>query len=177
MNVKNCRIVKAKFKDNNGDHIYGLNIMGRKDSQDFWSYQEQDIEDWYDKLIPVCVLLDLNSKYARLNKIGKGNFATVYKYERKSDRKTFAVKSLEKRKIMESKRKRDSNPLLSEIDIMRACDHPSVIKLYEVYEADKHVHLVMEVLDGGELFNRIRNKGTYTESDAIKVMTNILDAL
>lgn len=177
MNIKNCRIVKAKFKDNNGDYIYGLNIMGRKDSQDFYSYNEQDIEDWYTHLIPMCVLLDLNSKYVRLNKIGKGNFATVYKYERKTDRKQFAVKSLEKRKIMESKRKRDSNPLLSEIDIMRACDHPNVIKLYEVYEAEKHVHLVMEVLDGGELFNRIRNKGTYTEADAIKVMTNILDAL
>lgn len=89
----------------------------------------------------------------------------------------FAVKSLEKKKIMESTRRRDSNPLLSEIEIMRACDHPQVIKLYEVYEAEKHVHLVMEVLEGGELFNRIRNKGTYTEADAIKVMRNVLSAL
>jgi serine/threonine protein kinase len=55
-----------------------------------------------------------------MNKIGKGNFATVYKYERKSDNALFAVKSLEKKKIIESKRKRDDNPLLSEIDIMRA---------------------------------------------------------
>lgn len=177
LNVKNCRIYKAKFKDANGDYIYGLNIMGRKDNQDFYSYQEKDIDEWYDHLIPMCVLLDLHSTYVRMNKIGKGNFATVYKYKRKSDDKMFAVKSLEKRKIMESKRKRDSNPLLSEIDIMRSCDHSGVIKLYEVYEADKHVHLVMEVLDGGELFNRIRNKGTYTEADAIKVTRNILEAL
>lgn len=35
----------------------------------------------------------------------------------------------------------------------------------------------MEVLEGGELFNRIRNKGLYTEADAIKVMRNILEAL
>lgn len=35
----------------------------------------------------------------------------------------------------------------------------------------------MELLEGGELFNRIRSKGTYTEVDAIKVMKNILAAL
>lgn len=177
MDIKNCRILKGKFRDSNGDYIYGLNIMGRKDNQDFYSYKEEDIDMWYQKLTPLCILLDLNSKYSRMNKIGKGNFATVYKYKRKSDDKCFAVKSLEKKKIIESKRKRDTNPLLSEIDIMRVCDHPQVIKLYEVYEADKHVHLVMEILEGGELFNRIRNKGTYTESDAIKVMKNLLEAL
>jgi tRNA A-37 threonylcarbamoyl transferase component Bud32 len=177
MDIKNWRVLKAKFKDNNGEYIYGLNLMGRKDNQDFYSYQEKDIEEWYDHLIPFCVLLDLNNKYERMNKIGKGNFATVYKYKRKSDGKLFAVKSLEKKKIMESTRRRDSNPLLSEIEIMRAWDHPQVIKLYEVYEAEKHVHLVMEVLEGGELFNRIRNKGTYTEADAIKVMRNVLSAL
>lgn len=77
---------------------------------------------------------------------------------------------MKNKKIMESKRCKEGNPLLSEIDIMRACDHAQVIKLYEVYEAEKHVHLVMELLEGGELFNRIRSKGTYTEVDAIKVM-------
>lgn len=61
--------------------------------------------------------------------------------------------------------------------IMRACDHENVIKLFEVYEADKHVHLVLEVLEGGELLNRIRNKGSYTEADAIKLMRNILKAM
>lgn len=151
--------------------------MGRKKNEDFYSLQESDVDGWYEHLTPMCVLLDLNVKYTRLNKIGKGNFATVYKYERKTDKKIFAVKSLEKKKIMESKRKNNNNPLLNEIDIMRSCDHHGVIKLFEVYEAEKHVHLVMEVLEGGELFNRIRNKGTYTEADAIKCMKNILEAL
>ena len=177
MNIKNCRVVKAKFKDNNDEYIFGLNIMGRKDNQDFYSYQESDIDMWYEHMKPICVLLNLNDAYERQNKIGKGNFATVYKYKRKSDGALFAVKSLEKKKIMESIRKRDTNPLLSEIEIMRASSHKQIIKMYEVYEADKHIHLVLELLEGGELFNRIRNRGTYTESDAIKVMQNVLEAL
>mmetsp|Transcript_13860 Transcript_13860/g.13816 ORF Transcript_13860/g.13816 Transcript_13860/m.13816 type:complete len:551 (+) Transcript_13860:79-1731(+) len=177
MDIKNCRINKGKFKNQQGEYFYGINIIGRKENQDFYSLQEIDIDQWYQNLVRFCVLLDLTQKYKRLNKIGKGNFATVYKYERISDKKIFAVKSLEKRKIMESKRGSNDNPLLNEIEVMRTCDHPNIIKLYEVHEADKHVHLVMEVLEGGELFNRIRNKGTYTEADAIKIMRNILDAM
>jgi len=86
LDIKNCRVVKGKFKDSQGEYIYGLNIMGRKENQEFYSYQEEDIDSWYGALTNFCVLLDLNSKYVRLNKIGKGNFATVYRYERKTDK-------------------------------------------------------------------------------------------
>lgn len=89
--------------------------MGRKDNVDFYSYREEDIDDWFENLSKVCVLTDLNAKYIRKNKIGKGNFATVYKYQRKSDGVMFAIKSLEKRKILDSKRKQNNNPLLDEI--------------------------------------------------------------
>ena len=86
LDIKNWRIKKGKFKDSQDEYIYGLNIIGRRENQEFYSYKEADIDQWYDALIPFWVLLDLSSKYARLNKIGKGNFATVYKYERKSDK-------------------------------------------------------------------------------------------
>ena len=45
--------------------------------------------------------------------------------------------------------------LKNEIDIMKACDHPNICKLYEAYETDKHVYLVMEFVKGGDLFDAI----------------------
>lgn len=60
---------------------------------------------------------------------------------------------------------------------MRAIDHENIIKLYEVYESDKYIHLVFEYLEGGELFERIKSKGLYQEKDAISVMKNLLLAL
>lgn len=60
---------------------------------------------------------------------------------------------------------------------MRAIDHEHIIKLYEVYESDKYIHLVFEYLEGGELFERIKSKGLYQEKDAINVMRNLLLAL
>ena len=40
-----------------------------------------------------------------------------------------------------------------------------MIKLNEVYEGENHIYLVMELLTGGELFDRIVNKGNYTEKE------------
>lgn len=66
------------------------------------------------------------------------------------------MKTIEKKTIKNCKRNIQS--VLLEIDIMRALNHPSIIKLYEVYESNKYVHLVLNHLEGGELFDRIKAK-------------------
>jgi len=38
---------------------------------------------------------------------------------------------------------------------LRSCDHPNIIKLYEIYESGDYIYLVMELLEGGELFDLI----------------------
>ena len=53
---------------------------------------------------------------------------------------------------------------------MRTLDHENVLKLHEVYESGKYIHLVLEFLSGGELLEKIKNKGNYKESDARFVM-------
>ena len=67
--------------------------------------------------------------------------------------------------------------ILNEIDIMRQLDHPSVLKLNEVYEDSKHIHMLLPLLTGNELFMRMKQKNMFRESDAAKVMKNFLSAL
>ena len=88
---------------------------------------------------------------------------------------TFALKSVEKNLIRKSKR--NANSILFEIDVLRSVDHPNIIKIYEVYDSEKYIHLVFEYLEGGELFERIKSKGLYSEKDAINVMRDLLMAL
>lgn len=45
--------------------------------------------------------------------------------------------------------------LINEINILQTLDHPHVIKLYEVYDEPGYLYLVMELLQGGELFDKI----------------------
>ncbi len=67
--------------------------------------------------------------------------------------------------------------LQKEIEIMRRLDHPRIIKLYEVYENEACIHLVLEYMDGGELFHLLQTRGVYCEEDAVMAMRCILEAL
>jgi serine/threonine protein kinase len=67
--------------------------------------------------------------------------------------------------------------VLLEIEVLRTMKHPNVIELYEVYESSKYIHLLLPYLEGGELFERIKAKGLYKESDAVRVMHSFISAL
>lgn len=60
---------------------------------------------------------------------------------------------------------------------MRRMNHRNIIKMYEVYEGEFHIYIVLELLKGGELFDRIIKKGNYSEKDAIILITRLLQAL
>lgn len=62
-----------------------------------------------------------------------------------------AIKVIRKDKVAEPTR------LVTEITLMKELDHPNLVKLYETYETEKEIYLVMEFCEGGELFSRIEN--------------------
>ena len=53
--------------------------------------------------------------------------------------------------------------MLCEIDILRVMNHEYVIRLYEVYESEKYIHLVFDFLEGGELFEKIVEMKRFSE--------------
>jgi calcium/calmodulin-dependent protein kinase I len=60
---------------------------------------------------------------------------------------------------------------------LRQLHHPHIIGLIDLYETDKKYYLVMDLVTGGELFDRILAKGFYTEQDAALVISQLLKAL
>ncbi len=61
-----------------------------------------------------------------------------------------------------------------EIEIMKEVQHPHVIRLYETFEDPKYVYLVMELCQGGELFDRIVELGHFTEGQVVHVTKVLL---
>ena len=65
-----------------------------------------------------------------------------------------------------------------EIEILRrAGKHKFVVQLIDAYETETHVELVMELMQGGELYGRIANKGPYKEVQAALIMRRITSAV
>lgn len=98
--------------------------------------------------------------------IGRGHFGTVKRAVAKNNKNFItAVKTIPKRKLRGSKKL-----LRREIEILSTLDHPNIIKLYSIYEDIKYFHLVTEYCPGGELFERIIDKGNYSEKEASLLM-------
>lgn len=105
--------------------------------------------------------------------LGSGTFAKVKKAVRRSDKMTVAVKIIDKA-VLE---KRDLDSLHEEVEIMNKVDHPNCVKLIEMFETPTHLYLVMELLAGGELYDRIILRKTHTEPEAALMLQQVGSAL
>ncbi|XP_062213167.1 nuclear pore complex protein NUP1-like [Phragmites australis] len=110
---------------------------------------------------------NLRDKYSLGRRLGQGQFGTTYLCVERSTGKEFACKSIVKRKLVTDD---DVEDVRREIQIMyHLAGHPNVISIRGAYEDSVAVHLVMELCAGGELFDRIVQKGHYTERKAAEL--------
>lgn len=105
------------------------------------------------------------------NKLGEGSFGMVAKATSKATNAVFAVKSIEKKHL------KDAEKFKVEIMIMKEMDHPNIVKLFETFEDKKYLYLVLELCEGGELFDEIIEQGCFSEHDAARYMSQILGAI
>lgn len=116
---------------------------------------------------------DFEKFYRTGRTMGQGAFATVKMCTNISEKTQWAVKIVKKSAIS----KEDKENLQSEIDIMGRIHHPHIVSLKEVYENKQHVYFVMELMTGGELFDRIVSKEHYSEKEAKHAMFQIVSAI
>ena len=114
-------------------------------------------------------------KYTIIKEIGSGAFSRCLKVKNKITGVSFACKELSKKNVS------DYKGLMAEVNLMIKLDHPNIIKLYEVYENESYIYLIMEYCRGGELFDRViakTEKGQqYTEKEAASLFKQIMSAI
>ena len=117
----------------------------------------------------------LRDNYDCSKKIGKGGFGKVLQVRNKKTNKLYACKKLSKLNIHNLDR------FEKEIEILKKLDHPNIVKLYEVFESENSLYLIMEECNGGELFdrilNRINNDNMYTEKEACLIIQQVMSAI
>jgi len=114
----------------------------------------------------------VNEIYDFGEELGRGGFSVVRKGTHKQRGIAYAIKIIEKNQSEE-----ELQLLQREIDIMRKLKHKNIIGLEEVYDEPDYIYLVLELVTGGELFDQIVSRGTYSERDAANVIRQILEAV
>ncbi|CAI7791469.1 unnamed protein product [Closterium sp. NIES-53] len=107
--------------------------------------------------------------------LGVGQFGVIRSCVNRVTGALLACKTISKERIVCPE---DAEDVRKEVQLMQQLrGHPNIIDLYETFEDSKHVHLVMEICKGGELFDRIKLRGQYSERSAALVCQTLVEAL
>eukprot|EP00262_Sarcandra_glabra_P020756 TRINITY_DN8417_c0_g1_i1.p1 TRINITY_DN8417_c0_g1~~TRINITY_DN8417_c0_g1_i1.p1 ORF type:complete len:578 (-),score=107.76 TRINITY_DN8417_c0_g1_i1:37-1770(-) len=119
---------------------------------------------------------NLKEIYSLGRKLGQGQFGTTFLCVAKEKGKEYACKSIAKRKLTTEE---DVEDVRREIQIMHhLAGHLNVVSIVDAYEDAVAVHVVMELCAGGELFDRIIQRGHYTErkaADLARVIVGVVE--
>jgi calcium-dependent protein kinase len=118
---------------------------------------------------------DINEHYDFVKELGAGTYGSVWRVVKRSTKETFACKKLNKFKI------KNKEIFKTEIDLLRATDHPNIIKLFEIFEDNINLYLIMEECHGGDFFARLKQKSAqnvfYSEKEAAKIFKSLMSAI
>ncbi|XP_062858602.1 myosin light chain kinase family member 4 [Trichomycterus rosablanca] len=104
--------------------------------------------------------------------LGGGRFGMVHKCVEKSSGLTLAAK------IIKTRNQKEKEVVKSEIEVMNQLNHANLIQLYAAYESRSDVTLIMEYVEGGELFDRIIDENyKLTELDTVLLIRQITEGL
>ncbi|WOL04002.1 calcium-dependent protein kinase 20 [Canna indica] len=118
---------------------------------------------------------DIGSRYQLSNELGRGEFGVTYLCTELATGKQFACKSISKKKLRTPV---DIEDVRREVEIMKHLPgHPNIVSLKDTFEDHAAVHLVMELCEGGELFDRIVARGHYTERAAAGITRTIIEVI
>ncbi|XP_078275586.1 calcium/calmodulin-dependent protein kinase type 1D-like isoform X3 [Rhinoraja longicauda] len=114
----------------------------------------------------------INGRCERVINDQCGAFSEVVMAKERTSGKMFAIKCIPKKAL-----KGKENSIENEIAVLRRIKHENIVALEDIYESPNHLYLVMQLVSGGELFDRIVEKGFYTEKDASTLIRQVLNAV
>jgi len=115
---------------------------------------------------------NVDKHYVLKKELGNGNFSIVRLAVRKEDGKEFAVKVIEKKRVGQKK-----DMLETEVEILKQVNHPHVVKMEAMFETPTHLYLVMELVPGGELFDLLVDRGSFSEKEAQNLVRQVVDGV
>lgn len=111
--------------------------------------------------------------YSIEDELGAGSFGIVRLGISKATGDEVAIKIIDRKGLAED----DEVALKTEVQILQGIDHPNVVKMVEVFDEEEFLYIVLELMTGGELFDRIVEKESYSEKEAADTIRPIVDAV
>ena len=115
-------------------------------------------------------------KYQLMEVLGVGSTSTCHRCVDKVNGIHYACKIIDKQ-VIEDRFQGMMEQFHTEIEALRNLNHPNIIQLLDVYITEEKIFIVMELMEGGELFDYVVQKGTLTEDEAASIVRKVTSAM
>ena len=158
----------------NEKKLYCFNIIFPSKERKYYLQNESEYIKWVESIRKVVNYSNINDLYEIKGTLGKGKFGKVKLGVHKQSGKQVAIKIINKN-FLEGV---DLEQIKSEIDILKIAKHPNIIKLYDVYENEKYIYIIMEYCLGGDLFSYIEKRNfKLSEERACEIIHKLCTAV
>mmetsp|Transcript_655 Transcript_655/g.682 ORF Transcript_655/g.682 Transcript_655/m.682 type:complete len:883 (-) Transcript_655:908-3556(-) len=134
---------------------------------------EEERDKWVSSLQHAAHVVPIEDDYVIGKELGRGRFSVVCECVHKITGVHCAVKVIDKSTIEPE----EKALLRTEIAVLKLVNHPNIIKLEGLYESRQNIYIVMEMLKGGELFERIVGRPRFTELEAARLLRPLLESV
>jgi hypothetical protein len=149
------------IKDEKEEHLdattvlypFSLIFPGNK-PRTYYLLKKEDKEKWMDAIKKVIGYANLFDYYDVKETLGKGKFGLVKTAIHKKTGKKVAVKVMSKAEMTVQ----DVELQRREIEILKMCQHPNIIRLLDIFENQDYIYIIMENLSGGDLFTYLEKR-------------------
>lgn len=152
-----------------GDRQYEFQIQLRRRVLSYFARTEQDFLSWKDAF-KRAIDMQIERFYTFDHVLGEGAFAQVRLGQDLENGENVAIKIINK----QAYDSREMQFIMREVKIMMQINHAHIINTYDIFDSMKQLFLVIEYMQGGELFDFIADQDHLSEQDASHVMRDII---
>ena len=138
-----------------GKQFYTFIIVFPSKERKYYVLDKNEYQNWLIAIRKAVGYSNLNEIYEVRDVLGKGKFGLVRLGIHKESGRKVAIKIINKKLVSLL----DLEQVKTEVEILKIAQHPNIIRLYDVFENEKYIYIIMEHCGGGDLFSYIEKRG------------------
>ena len=153
-NLSGLFVKVEESKTFDGKKYFCFSVVYPAKTRMYYCDDEKQFKDWIDNLKKATGYTNLLDIYEVKEKLGNGKFGLVKLGINKQTKEKVAIKIMNKKKMDTS----DIELMRTEIEILKICQHPNIIRLYDIFENIDYIYIIMEYCPGGDLFSYLEKR-------------------
>ena len=173
-NLSGCYVKENGNKVINQRKYYCFQIIFPSKQRNYYTKTLEEAQTFVNKIKQQLNYLNFFEYYEMIDDLGEGKFGQVKLGIHKTTKERVAIKIINRQQMDES----DNELVRSEIDIMKLCHHPNIVRLLDHFENAEYIFIVMEYIQGGCLESYlVNNKFALSEKRIAKLVYQICQGI